>query len=111
MLTERNGSAANIAANEKGYKDVVYIPANESDNKYEFHIDGHIAHVTYDNKDGVLHITHTIVPEALAGKGLDKILTITVRKEIETKVSKFSRNVLISLLLLKKNPEYTRLLG
>ena len=30
MLTERNGSAANVPANEKGYKDVVYIPANES---------------------------------------------------------------------------------
>jgi len=30
MLTERNGSAANVQANEKGYKDVVYIPANES---------------------------------------------------------------------------------
>jgi len=30
MLIERNGSAANVAANEKGYKDVVHIPAYES---------------------------------------------------------------------------------
>jgi FtsP/CotA-like multicopper oxidase with cupredoxin domain len=30
MLIERNGSSANVPANEKGYKDVVYIPANES---------------------------------------------------------------------------------
>jgi len=30
MLLERNGSAANVAENEKGYKDVVYLPANES---------------------------------------------------------------------------------
>jgi len=30
MILERNGSSANVAANEKGYKDVVYIPANES---------------------------------------------------------------------------------
>jgi len=30
MLTERNGSEAKVPANEKGYKDVVYIPANES---------------------------------------------------------------------------------
>ena len=30
MLIERNGSSANVASNEKGYKDVVYIPANES---------------------------------------------------------------------------------
>ena len=30
MLTERNGSPTNVADNEKGYKDVVYIPAHES---------------------------------------------------------------------------------
>ena len=30
MLIERNGSSANVAPNEKGYKDVVYVPANES---------------------------------------------------------------------------------
>jgi len=30
MLIERNGSSTNVPANEKGYKDVVYIPANES---------------------------------------------------------------------------------
>jgi FtsP/CotA-like multicopper oxidase with cupredoxin domain len=30
MIIERNGGTANVAPNEKGYKDVVYIPANES---------------------------------------------------------------------------------
>ena len=30
MILERNGSSNNVASNEKGYKDVVYIPANES---------------------------------------------------------------------------------
>ena len=30
MIIERNGSSTNVPANEKGYKDVVYIPANES---------------------------------------------------------------------------------
>ncbi|SFZ97589.1 Multicopper oxidase [hydrothermal vent metagenome] len=30
MLIERNGSSSNVSPNEKGYKDVVYIPANES---------------------------------------------------------------------------------
>ncbi len=29
-LIERNGNAANVAENEKGYKDVVFVPANES---------------------------------------------------------------------------------
>ncbi len=30
MILERNGSSANVAANEKGYKDVVRIPPNSS---------------------------------------------------------------------------------
>lgn len=30
MIIERNGSSVKVAANEKGYKDVVYIPAFES---------------------------------------------------------------------------------
>ena len=30
MLLERNGKASNVSANEKGYKDVVFIPAHES---------------------------------------------------------------------------------
>jgi len=30
MIIERNGSTSDVAENEKGYKDVVYIPAHES---------------------------------------------------------------------------------
>lgn len=30
MIIERNGNSTNVAANEKGYKDVVYLPAHES---------------------------------------------------------------------------------
>ena len=30
MIVERNGSASSVAANERGYKDVVFVPANQS---------------------------------------------------------------------------------
>jgi FtsP/CotA-like multicopper oxidase with cupredoxin domain len=30
MIVARNGSPSNVAANERGYKDVVFVPANES---------------------------------------------------------------------------------
>ena len=30
MIVERNGSTSSVAANERGYKDVVFVPANES---------------------------------------------------------------------------------
>lgn len=84
---------------------------NEAENKYEYHIDGHIAHITYDNQDGVLHITHTIVPEALAGKGLAKILTIDVMNEVEKQGLKVQPQCSYTVAFMEKNPEFQRLLG
>ncbi len=84
---------------------------NEKENKYEFHIDGHIAHITYDNQDGVLHITHTIVPDALAGKGLAKILTIAMMAEIEKQGLKMRPECTYTIAFVEKNPEYEHLLG
>jgi predicted GNAT family acetyltransferase len=84
---------------------------NEAENKYEYHIDGNIAHITYDNQDGVLHITHTIVPKALAGKGLAKILTIDVMNAIEAKGLKVQPQCSYTVAFMEKNPEYQRLLG
>jgi len=84
---------------------------NEAENKYEYHIDGHIAHITYDNQDGVLHITHTIVPDALAGKGLAKILTIDVMNEVEKQGLKVQPQCSYTVAFMEKNPEFQRLLG
>ena len=84
---------------------------NETENKYEFHIDDHIAYITYDNRDGVLHLTHTIVPEALAGKGLAKILTIAVMDEIEANNLKVQAQCSYTVAFLEKNPDYQRLVG
>ncbi len=84
---------------------------NKDENKYEFHTEGHIAYITYDNQNGVLHITHTIVPDALAGKGLAKKLTIAVMDEIEAQGLKVQAQCSYTIAFMKKNPDYQRLLG
>jgi len=84
---------------------------NETENKYEFHIDGHTAYITYDNQDGVLHLTHTIVPDALAGKGLAKILTIAVMDEVDSQGLKVQAQCSYTVAFLEKNPDYQRLIG
>lgn len=33
-------------------------------------VDGHVANVDYEMADGVMHITHTRVPEAIGGRGI-----------------------------------------
>lgn len=33
-------------------------------------VDGHVAHLDYEMADGIMHITHTHVPEAIGGRGI-----------------------------------------
>lgn len=56
---------------------------NTEDCQYEYHIGEHVAYIRYDDQNGNMHLTNTIVPEALAGKGLAKTLLEDVLKEIE----------------------------
>lgn len=36
---------------------------------FEINVDGHVAHLEYREKQGVLTILHTLVPSALSGRG------------------------------------------
>lgn len=101
-----------LPSNTKGSSMSEYtLIHNEAENKYEYHIDGHIAHIRYDNQAGVLHITETIVPEALAGKGLAKKLTIDVMQAIEAQGFKVQPQCSYTVAFMDKNPDYQRLLG
>jgi len=41
---------------------------------FEINIEGHVAHLEYREKQGVLTILHTIVPPPLGGRGLGAVL-------------------------------------
>lgn len=56
---------------------------NAKDSKYEYHIDGYIAYIIYDDQNGEMHLTHTLVPDELAGKGLAKTLLEDVLEQIK----------------------------
>jgi predicted GNAT family acetyltransferase len=71
---------------------------NVEECKYECHIDGHIAYITYDDQAGKIHLTHTIVPDALAGKGLAKTLLGDVL-QLTTYDHKYRKSLLISHLI------------
>jgi len=78
---------------------------NEAECKYEYHIDGHIAYITYDDQDGNMHLTHTIVPEELAGKGLAKTLLEDVLGQIEKDGKKAVAQCSYIVKYQEKNPE------
>lgn len=80
---------------------------NEAEFKYEYHIDGHIAYITYDDQADGMHLTHTIVPEELAGKGLAKQLLEAVLQEIDKLGKKAVAQCSYIVKYQEKNPECT----
>ncbi|MDF1880907.1 N-acetyltransferase [Sulfurimonas sp. MAG313] len=78
---------------------------NENENKYEYHIDGHIAYITYDDQDGNMHLTHTIVPEELAGKGLARTLLEDVLQQIKKADKKAVAKCSYIVKYQEKHPE------
>jgi predicted GNAT family acetyltransferase len=78
---------------------------NEPECKYEYHIDGHIAYITYDDQDGKMHLTHTIVPDELAGKGLAKMLLEDVLEQIKKAGKKAVAQCSYIVKYQEKNPD------
>lgn len=78
---------------------------NKDNNKYEYHIDGHIAYITYDDQNGNMHLTHTIVPTELAGKGLAKTLLEDVLQAIQLQNKKAVAQCSYIVKYQEKHPE------
>lgn len=78
---------------------------NKQECKYEYHIDGHVAYITYDDQDGNMHLTHTIVPDELAGKGLAKTLLEDVLEQIRKENKKAVAQCSYIVKYQEKHPE------
>lgn len=53
---------------------VADVVDNTERHRLELKVDNHLAHLDYTDHDGVLTLVHTIVPEALGGRGLGGVL-------------------------------------
>ncbi|MBA6415521.1 N-acetyltransferase [Colwellia sp. 6M3] len=82
---------------------------NVEESKYEFHIGEHIAYITYDDQNGDMHLTHTIVPDALAGKGLAKTLLEAVLQQIKKDNKKAVAKCSYIVNYQQKHPEASSL--
>ncbi len=54
------------------------IVDNRAHNRYELTLDGVTAFVAYSRAPGVITFIHTVVPDALAGRGIGSILATHV---------------------------------
>lgn len=83
---------------------------NEAECQYEYHIEGHLARLVYEDTDGVLHLTHTFVPEELGGRGIAGALVKDVFADIEKRSLKMKPACSYIVAYVEKHPEYERLL-
>ncbi|CAA6817775.1 MAG: N-acetyltransferase [uncultured Sulfurovum sp.] len=84
---------------------------NQNENKYEFHIEGFKPYIQYEQQGNVLHLTHTIVPKELGGRGIAKNLCIAVMEDVEAKGLKMKPACSYIVAFIEKNPQYESLLG
>ena len=50
------------------------ITNNTTNGQFEVRQDGHLAFITYRERDGIFYLMHTEVPEALGGRGIGSAL-------------------------------------
>ena len=82
---------------------------NESESQYEYHIEGHLARLVYEEENGVLHLTNTFVPKELGGRGIAGALVKDVFGAIEKQGLKMKPACSYIVNYVEKHPEYERL--
>lgn len=78
--------------------------------RYSILIDGIEAYLTYEKPSPAnMHITHTIVPDALGGRGLGKrLVTRAVEDAIMVNAQKLSSSCWFATKLIDKNPDWKK---
>ncbi|WP_291199889.1 GNAT family N-acetyltransferase [Hyphomonas sp.] len=80
--------------------------------RYSLVIDGVEAYLTYERpKPKHRHITHTIVPDALGGRGLGKRLVKRIMEEITADGETVSSSCWFASALIDKSADWAKLLG
>ncbi|MFN7163284.1 MAG: GNAT family N-acetyltransferase [Hyphomonas sp.] len=75
--------------------------------RYSLVIDGVEAYLTYETpKPGHRHITHTIVPDALGGRGLGKRLVTRIMKDVISANETVSSSCWFASGLINKTPDW-----
>ncbi|HEY4344494.1 MAG TPA: GNAT family N-acetyltransferase [Parvibaculum sp.] len=87
------------------------VTHNPATHRFEITIDGVTAYSEYTRKPGVVTIIHTIVPEALGGKGVGSKLAKFALDTIRAEGSKVIPQCPFTAAYIKKHPEYQDLVA
>lgn len=85
---------------------------NENKKRFELEVDGHIAFIDYIlNKENIIFLTHTEVPEALGGKGVGTRLVEHALQYIKEKGYPLAPLCPFVAKYMRKHPEWQTLLA
>lgn len=79
--------------------------------RFEMLVEGHIAFAAYRREGDVLTLTHTIVPTALAGKGIGSKLIAAILNQVRAQGLKVVPECSFVQAYLQKHPEETDLVA
>lgn len=82
---------------------------NASKSQYEARIENAIAKIEYKKEEGKIYLTHTEVPQSLAGKGIASKLLSKVLEDIERKELKLIPLCSFVASYLQRHPEWNKL--
>ncbi len=88
-----------------------HVIDNRVRNRYELTIDGETAYVAYARECGLITFIHTIVPEALAGRGIGSILARHVLDAARADGDKVIPQCPFIAAYIRKHPEYQNLVA
>ena len=86
------------------------ITHDTSRQRYSLIVDGVEAYLTYERRQpGGRHITHTIVPDAIGGRGLGKKLVTHIMNDIKADGERVTSSCWYASGVIDKTPEWAAL--
>ncbi len=84
---------------------------NKDQNRFEVEIDGMLSMVNYTDRDGVLLVTHTGVPNELRNKGIAAEMTKALLEYVREKGYKVHPVCPYTRSYVERHPEYNDILA
>lgn len=94
-------------------QDMPEITHDPDRKRYSLIADGAEAYLTYETpQPHIMHITHTIVPDALGGRGYGKrLVTRAIEDAIMVRAQKISSGCWFATALIEKNEDWQKALA
>jgi predicted GNAT family acetyltransferase len=91
-------------------KATIDVVDNPEESRFEAHVDGQIAFVSYLRRDDTIFFTHTEVPKELEGRGLGSVLARAVLERARAEHWKVVARCPFIAKYIERHPEYQAVL-